>query len=1038
MSTPAVYRFLPFTRRGLVAELRDDTAAAEGELPQRASIKLDVTLSGGLGGASTTTALAGPGDVVGLDPRSIVRLTPRRDATDVEANYLVAVDFDEPDLPWLLTPAAADEAGRLRPWLALVVVEARPGVSIEAPAGAPLPRLHIDSGAPAELGDLAGSWAWVHTQLLVAEGSGPQAAGALQHDPDRHVSRLLCPRRLRPGGRWFACLVPAFDAGVRRGLGLAPLADQPLRTAWTGEDQVTLPLYFHWEFSTGPAGDFESLARRLQPFKVGDGSDETPTVGTVKLHIGAAGGPVDLPDGHPERIVAMDGALRALRQRDGRLEDIPTALTTPLGELLDAIADPSGSDPDDGAVGPPLYGAWAINRFRVGTATGWFRELNVDPRTRVAAGLGAEVVRREQEDLMSACWQQVGSVLAANTLLSCAALSIEASSRFHLRSIHQLPPARRLTYAAPLSGRAPMGEATVRAAITPTSLPDTTVDPALRRLLAPTGRFVRKATADRPEAAAVVGRFVGKLAAGSMAVDPTDFVPAGVMPPSSEPPPPPPPPEQRLTLKADLRTVGLIPSRHADLLRANGEVFVVAGRQVDPLLVLRAAAATRPAPDSSFMLGKVVGGGLGVEFVDSTIAGNLGIRTDAAEPDPVSRRRPIESEPIEPEPIEPEPIEPEPVEPPPAQTAIFEGPTVTVPALVRDGLVLDRFQAAIARIAEVGALAESPPGRELVPYALTGAAQSLEARCHPSSAHVARVRSMLRFGDGSLTGLRAGAVHDGVTIAPTFDRITAYPELAVPAYRLLARYDHTRLVPGVDAIPPDSLTLLETNPRFVAAFLAGVNHEVNRELLWRRYPTDQRGTPVRRFWDRPGGPSATDVPPMHQWAGDRSLVDVAGGESNLVLLIRGALLRRHPNTVVLAIPASGPGSPSTDETMVKRAIFAGFLDPDVAFFGFDLTDDELRLGDGWFFALQEQITEPRFGLDESRPAGGLTAWRQAAWPDTGIAAATPFTIDDLRQFAVANGLTPVPADGATVAEALFQHPVQVLVHARNLTFTAEA
>jgi hypothetical protein len=120
--------------------------------------------------------------------------------------------------------------------------------------------------------------------------------------------------------------------------------------------------------------------------------------------------------------------------------------------------------------------------------------------------------------------------------------------------------------------------------------------------------------------------------------------------------------------------------------------------------------------------------------------------------------------------------------------------------------------------------------------------------------------------------------------------------------------------------------------------------------------------------------------------------------------------------------------------MVKRAIFAGFLDPDVAFFGFDLADDDLRQGDGWFFALQEQITEPRFGLDESRPAGVLAAWRQVAWPDTGIAAATPFTIEDLRRFAVENGLQPVPADGATVADALFQNPVQVLVHARHLTF----
>src|SRR3954463_6538786 len=88
MSTPAVYRFLPFTRRGLVAELRDSTAAAEGSLPVRGAIKLDLTLSGGLGTRSTTTELAGPGDVVGLDPRAIVRLTPKADASNVEPNYL--------------------------------------------------------------------------------------------------------------------------------------------------------------------------------------------------------------------------------------------------------------------------------------------------------------------------------------------------------------------------------------------------------------------------------------------------------------------------------------------------------------------------------------------------------------------------------------------------------------------------------------------------------------------------------------------------------------------------------------------------------------------------------------------------------------------------------------------------------------------------------------------------------------------------------------------------------------------------------------
>ena len=232
-----------------------------------------MTLSDGLGGASTTTALAGPGDVVGLDPRAIVRLTPRRDATNVEPNYLVAVDFDEPDLPWLLTPAAANAQGRLRPWLALVVVEARPGVSIDgagrraaAPAAhrerrqrrARRPGRFVGVGPHAAagrrgLGSRGGRRACRATPIVTCraccarDGCGRARAG----------SPVSCRRSMR------ACA---------RGLGLAPLADQPLRPAWTGEDQVTLPLYFHWEFSTGPAGDFESLARRLQPFKVGDGS----------------------------------------------------------------------------------------------------------------------------------------------------------------------------------------------------------------------------------------------------------------------------------------------------------------------------------------------------------------------------------------------------------------------------------------------------------------------------------------------------------------------------------------------------------------------------------------------------------------------------------------------------------------------------------------------------------------------------------------------------------------------------------------------
>jgi hypothetical protein len=1091
LSSPAVYRFLPWSRRGLVAELRDSTGAAAGPLPFRGLIKLDVTLSGGFGEATTSTAIAGPGDVVGVDLGAIVRTTPRRDASNVEPNYLVGIDFDDADFPWLLTPSAATGMGQLRPWLALVVVEDRPGVKISAPAGAPLPQLQIESGASRELPDLDGSWAWAHTQLLVEQGSGAAAAPLhLASDPDQHVSRLLCPRRLRPNTRWHACLVPAFDAGVVRGLGRVPTGTA-LGPAWTDQDSITLPLYFHWSFGTGPEGDFESLARRLRPFVV-ELENGVPKVGTVKMHIGAAGGPVDLPEGHPRRIVQMDGALRDLQQEDGKLADVPVELRGTLGTLLDEIADPSGTDPDDGAVGPPLYGSWPANRFAVaGADRGWFAELNLDPRARVAAGLGAEVVRAEQEDLMTACWQQVGAVLKANSLLSRARLSIEASIRFHDRTVALLAPARLVTFAGPLTDRTPFAAATVRATIARTSLPDTVLDPAARRLTAPTSRFVRKlARRSAVDARSVGVGFVSTLAAGTEAVDPTSFVPAGVAPEGREPravpgglldlspiglhvtrpaaqlspltqgiaavrAQPVPPPADRLRLRADLRSTGLVTGRHVTALQQFVAIGDNAGRlRTDGIVEFRAATAAQPSP-AAIVLGRETGGNLRFGAVDLTRHGDIVLRTGPTEPNVVlgrfegggvARRDALARLPVDtlrpgdrPIVVRPGPVAGDVVvEPrgPGTGGGTFDGPTITLPPPVRDAAVLTRFETAVSQLAEVSAVADARPAATLVAFALPQAAAALKARCAPATAHVARVGTMVRFGAISLTDFVAGSRLDGLVISPRADRIMAYPELQDPTYRMLARYDRDRLLPGVDSIPPDSVTLLETNPRFVAAFLAGVNHELNRELLWRRYPTDQRGTPMRRFWDRIGGGS--DIPPLHKWRPlTRTLAEQAGGESNLVLLIRGELLRRYPNTVVLAIAASGRDIPSTRDEDVKRPIFSGYLEPDITFFGFDLEDDDLTVGNGWFFALQEQVTEPRFALDEAvdptRGGGGPSAWRAVAWPDTAIEPGANFIVENLRAFATAHGLAPLPTNGAATADALFQNPVQVLVHARNLT-----
>ena len=50
------------------------------------------------------------------------------------------------------------------------------------------------------------------------------------------------------------------------------------------------------------------------------------------------------------------------------------------------------------------------------------------------------------------------------------------------------------------------------------------------------------------------------------------------------------------------------------------------------------------------------------------------------------------------------------------------------------------------------------------------------------------------------------------------------------------------------------------NPKFIESYMVGLNHEMGRELLWREYPTDQRGSYLRQFWDVSGiiSPSSPD------------------------------------------------------------------------------------------------------------------------------------------------------------------------------------
>jgi hypothetical protein len=253
------------------------------------------------------------------------------------------------------------------------------------------------------------------------------------------------------------------------------------------------------------------------------------------------------------------------------------------------------------------------------------------------------------------------------------------------------------------------------------------------------------------------------------------------------------------------------------------------------------------------------------------------------------------------------------------------------------------------------------------------------------------------------------------------------------------------LLPGLERVPQDTATLVETNPSVVASYLVGLNHEFARELLWREYPTDQRGTYFARFWGRP---ETDDIGPVHRFH-DGLADNVLGGVPQLVLLVRGELLHRYPGAIIYAAQARvGPDGLALDDSTIVPPAFRGTLLPDTTFLGFPLTREEIvaPAGDEWWFVIAEHPTEPRFGLDleasQDPTAAGWT-WNDLAWPHL---VAPGGSLDALVHApAAAPLLAETTVDGvawgtdaAGQAHATFQQPVRVAIRARPLLEAATA
>ena len=1150
MSIP--YRFMPWVRRGL-ARSHQNADAVGAPLATRPKVTIGLTIQAqqdGNGVAAVSgnidLALYAPGDVIGIDPRLMVRTDPKPGITNFEPNYLAIVDFDPPDFPWMLTPARADTGKPLRPWLVLIVVDR----SIVSPptlkSGHPLPSITLSAAAVAtELPDLAESSLWAHAQAVSERGKADSdgLGREMQAAPARNISRLVCPRRLEERKSYVACVVPAFDAGRLRGLG-QPVQSASLGPAWDSAQptEMELPVYFHWEFSTGPVGDIETLARRLKrPDQYASNSPADVALRAQLQHIG-------------EQVIAVDGDhLLFTGTTPGRtifegamvsLDFKPSPADGGFAAGLEAMLNSGQALATSGVpkadlvptLSPPIYGEHPAKRHAVVGSEAdkhWLDGLSLQPRYRLAAGWGAELVRRNQDEFMQAAWQQVGDVLAAERAFSLSRLSRDILKRIEVRHLAKLPEARLLAVLAPARARIKVApEESLFGRIGTATLPDEIFGGAMRRLTSarrPTFRMAQWRERDLAQVGmtqqmtSLVDRFAN-VTKNLDAIDPNRVVPDGflgsrsfdniklpddaaamvdLMPylglPGSLPA------GEIRQIQRDNATLrgqaqgavrkppaigdvwhrGLVTETHAlrlaELERAAGAplagnfVQLIQGASVrgsegvllsvqqDGQLGNQVSAQALKIDGRSGNLkpfaGRLVtGGGRGAPAVRATRAtatGSVGAVSIRAlrlyGNDAVFTSLPANTlgqggKAVSIGVSAPGRFDAVPGLRPDDPVRVL--PTITMPPAIKDRAVLERYSEAFKGYQDQWSALPQEQSVIAVDFAMASSASHVRTRLDPGQTVPARLASTLSLGDQPVAWTSAGMSNTFIStslksafteqlryvIPRTFDRVMAFPHLPFPLSRKLEVLAPDVFLPGVGVLPEDFIMAVKTNPRFVEALMVGANHEMGRELLWQGFPTDQRGTPFQHFWQRLNG--GTDIAPINEWL-DSPLGQQHGSTPMLVLLIRGQLLERFPTLSVYGYPidanenrpggSSPPVAADVDEPRQmdpKRMIppvMKGHLGKDITYVGFAINPDDMAK---YFFILEEQMTEPRFGFDERVGNGeNSNKWLDVDWLDIGVGSGAYFGSAALQQAqpAVGNPKWAAP-HAAMVADALLQRP----------------
>jgi len=1034
------YSFLPWLRQGIANNIK--TQDLDSSVKVRAAVNIALTLKGeGIDATETETisrdvALFGPGDIIGIQSKAIIKTEPRDWITNFEPNYLPYIDFYDEDFPWRYTPAAPNTGlGRLRPWIMLVVLkedEFKDGKNI---TNKPLPYIDVPNA-----GDLFPPadqlWAWAHVHINEdiikleddIENNDlnsvlPRFRDVLNKNPDLAYSRIVCPRKLAANTPYHAFLIPVFESGRMAGLGLDPvemfnsIADlHATYSAWgtypNKPELESYPYYYRWYFRTGTVGDFEYLVRLLEPKPV-DGR-----VGRRDMDVQNPGSNIrGINDEALGGILKLGGALQVpfdtlkedekadVTKYDNWAEPYPHKFQTDLASFINLADDYSvkeavdanqdtgleniEEDPDP-LITPPLYGRWhaMVQRLLeekdgkpISQNKNWIHELNLDPRWRVSAGFGTKVVQDKQEEYMDAAWGQVGRILDANRNIRLAQLAKETSWVFynkHIKPLKQKSTEKLLVFTAPVQKRILAQDLTVYHQVNTSRVPYAVISAPMRRIIRPRGRLMRSLP------------FEGSI-------EPDNFIDR-INKEDVYPAPPKVVPETVPTL--DDLSDGLKPDNVPDLLLDLLSKYP--WLQYLPLALVGILLSLLFIFSLTGISQIIIGILIVVSLYLFTLLRKL-------------TRQVQDAESVLEENQTPEAVDELPKSPDFRITDMREG--FTPNRGYTDSLEASRYKTALRnkyQFVQFSGQAGMIPKLDKLNVNLM------------VDETIKGINPELTIPRLVLKNIQIPA-HIKKLIGEEFKEAMAYPEINIPMYKPLVDISTELFLPNINYIAQNSISLLETNQKFIESYMIGVNHEFARELLWREFPTDQRGSYFRQFWDVSGylntdnldeevlKEKLRDIPPLHRWSkysnlGDHDYREEQGDkEEEAVLVIRGELLKKYPTAVIYAHKAEWQRKEDgtidntkerrlvelMDEELknpprdkVKTPLYEAKVDPDIYFFGFDLTIKEAKGGTGenpddkpgWFFVIKERPGEPRFGLDIER-TGDINVWNDLAWED---------------------------------------------------------